>query len=164
MNVLRARSFADRKNAYLRDRIEDQQRWYAIKASWNVARARRWRLLLVAVEGLGLAAAVLRLTGTLTFDLAGVLGAVLGAGAAWFAVRQYETLGRAYTFAATELSMAVSGGRGLLGAGGGRRGGSDQPGTHDVEGFSRRRMTKTRPYGTVIFRTMQLDRAGHLGA
>ncbi|MFI9781169.1 DUF4231 domain-containing protein [Streptomyces sp. NPDC051956] len=105
MNVLRARPFADRKNAYLRDRIEDQQRWYATKASWNVARARRWRLLLVAVEGLGLAAAVLRLTGTLTFDLAGALGAVLGAGAAWFAVRQYETLGRAYTFAATELSI-----------------------------------------------------------
>ncbi|MEU1012301.1 DUF4231 domain-containing protein [Streptomyces sp. NPDC005890] len=41
MNVLRARSFADRKNAYLPDRIEDQQRWYATKASWNVARARR---------------------------------------------------------------------------------------------------------------------------
>ncbi|MEU1012302.1 hypothetical protein [Streptomyces sp. NPDC005890] len=28
-----------------------------------------------------------------------------GAGVAWFAVRQYETLGRAYTFAATELSI-----------------------------------------------------------
>jgi hypothetical protein len=31
--------------------------------------------------------------------------AALAAGSAWFAVRQYETLGRAYVFAATELSV-----------------------------------------------------------
>ncbi|PBC81232.1 Protein of unknown function [Streptomyces sp. 2224.1] len=105
MTALRSRSFADRKRAYLRSRIEDQQRWYTTKATGNITRARQWRLLLIAIEGLGLAAAILRLTGLLTFDLAGVLAAVLGAGSAWFAVRQYETLGRAYTFAATELSV-----------------------------------------------------------
>lgn len=51
------------------------------------------------VEGLGALAAVLRLMKVVDFDLPGVLAAVLGAGAAWFAVRQYESLGRAYTFA-----------------------------------------------------------------
>ncbi|GGY94436.1 DUF4231 domain-containing protein [Streptomyces poonensis] len=105
MKTLRARSFADRKQAYLRHRIEDQQQWYTSKAAANVVNARRWRLVLVGVEGLGLAAAVLRLLGLFTFDLAGILAAVLGAGSAWLAVRQHETLGRAYTFAATELSV-----------------------------------------------------------
>ncbi len=105
MNDLRGRDFAARKAAYLEHRVEDQLGWYTNKARANVVRARRWRLLLIAVEGLGLTAAVLRLTGVLEFDLAGVLAAVLGAGSAWFAVRQYETLGRAYTFAATELSV-----------------------------------------------------------
>lgn len=105
MNDLRGRDFATRKKAYVRHRVEDQLGWYTKKAQDNVVRARRWRMLLITVEALGLAAAVLRLTGVLDFDLAGVLAAVLGAGSAWFAVRQYETLGRAYTFAATELSV-----------------------------------------------------------
>ncbi|KOG37003.1 membrane protein [Streptomyces resistomycificus] len=105
MNGLRAQDFDARKKAYVEQRVENQLRWYTAKAQANVVRARRWRLILIAVEGLGLTAAVLRLTGVLDFDLAGVLAAVLGAGSAWFAVRQYETLGRAYTFAATELSI-----------------------------------------------------------
>ncbi|MFF9329641.1 DUF4231 domain-containing protein [Streptomyces sp. NPDC014776] len=105
MRALRSGSFVERKRAYLRARIEDQQQWYATKASANVTSARRWRLLLIAVEGLGLAAAVLRLLDLFSFDLAGILAAVLGAGSAWLAVRQHETLGRAYTFAATELSV-----------------------------------------------------------
>ena len=72
MNDLRGRDFAARKQAYIRHRVEDQLQWYTAKAQGNVVRARRWRLLLIAVEGLGLTAAVLRLTDVLHFDLAGV--------------------------------------------------------------------------------------------
>ncbi|WP_251018479.1 DUF4231 domain-containing protein [Streptomyces sp. ISL-11] len=105
MNRLRDSPFQARKDAYLKGRIEDQQRWYGTKAALNTTLAHRWRLVLIAVEGLGVVAAALRLLGWVEFDLPGVLAAVLGAGAAWFAVRQYEALGRAYTFAATELSI-----------------------------------------------------------
>ncbi|MFG3114627.1 DUF4231 domain-containing protein [Streptomyces sp. NPDC048197] len=105
MAELRRGPFADRKQAYLTGRIADQQQWYGTKATMNITRARRWRLGLITIEGLGVLAAVLRLLNIIPFDLPGVLAAVLGAGAAWFAVRQYESLGRAYTFAATELSI-----------------------------------------------------------
>ncbi|MEU7106237.1 DUF4231 domain-containing protein [Streptomyces sp. NPDC046215] len=105
MNRLREGDFASRKRSYIEGRIEDQQRWYGAKARLNTRLAHRWRLALIAVEGLGVLAAALRLTGVVEFDLPGVLAAVLGAGAAWFAVRQHESLGRAYTFAATELSI-----------------------------------------------------------
>src|SRR5690606_35848313 len=91
MSTLRARPFTDRKEAYLRYRIEDQQQWYTAKAATNVRNARRWRLVLIGVEGLGLTAAILRLLDLFTFDLAGILAAVLGAGSAWLAVRQYRS-------------------------------------------------------------------------
>lgn len=105
MRRLRESPFEVRKQTYLTWRIEDQQQWYGSKAASNVIRARRWRIALIVVEGLGVLAAVLRLLEIVEFDLPGVLAAVLGAGAAWFAVRQYESLGRAYTLAATELSI-----------------------------------------------------------
>lgn len=105
MAELRRGPFADRKQAYLTGRIADQQQWYGTKATMNTTLARRWRIGLITIEGLGVLAAVLRLLEIIPFDLPGVLAAVLGAGAAWFAVRQYESLGRAYTFAATELSI-----------------------------------------------------------
>ncbi|MGA5565075.1 DUF4231 domain-containing protein [Streptomyces platensis] len=105
MGELRRSPFAVRKQAYLTGRIADQQQWYGTKAAMNITLARRWRIGLIVVEGLGVLAAVLRLMKVIDFDLPGVLAAVLGAGAAWFAVRQYESLGRAYTFAATELSI-----------------------------------------------------------
>lgn len=105
MGELRRSPFTVRKQAYLTGRIADQQGWYGTKAAANITLARRWRIGLIAVEGLGVLAAVLRLLEIISFDLPGVLAAVLGAGAAWFAVRQHESLGRAYTFAATELSI-----------------------------------------------------------
>ncbi|MEU7097195.1 DUF4231 domain-containing protein [Streptomyces longwoodensis] len=105
MNALRSRDFNERKQAYLKHRIQDQLNWYASKASINIARSRASRLSLIALEGLGVTAAVVRLLHIVTFDLAGILAAVLGAGTAWAALRQYETLGRAYTFAATELGI-----------------------------------------------------------
>ncbi|MGG7573229.1 DUF4231 domain-containing protein [Streptomyces sirii] len=105
MGELRQSPFAVRKQAYLTGRIADQQQWYGAKATTNIKLARRWRIGLITVEALGVLAAVLRLLEIVTFDLPGVLAAVLGAGAAWFAVRQHESLGRAYTFAATELSI-----------------------------------------------------------
>lgn len=105
MTALRSRGFDVRRQAYLRHRIQDQLNWYAGKATANAARSRAFRLSLIAIEGLGVTAAVLRLLHIVTFDLAGILAAVLGAGTAWAALRQYETLGRAYTFAATELAV-----------------------------------------------------------
>ncbi|WP_078532688.1 DUF4231 domain-containing protein [Streptomyces hokutonensis] len=105
MQQLRRARLEERKHVYLRDRIENQQGWYTSKAKFNAHGSRKWRIALIAIELAGVTAAVLRVTGAINFDLPGIMAGMVGAGAAWFAVRQYESLARAYTFAATELTI-----------------------------------------------------------
>jgi hypothetical protein len=106
MRALRAADLDTRKAVYLANRIEDQQDWYSRKAAWNGVCARRWRVTLVVIETIGICAALIRGLGYVTIDLAGVVAAVIAAGAAWIGLRQHSTLARAYTFAANELSIA----------------------------------------------------------
>ncbi|MFC7843680.1 DUF4231 domain-containing protein [Streptomyces sp. NPDC057382] len=105
MREIRRSPLSVRRGAYLEWRIEDQLQWYAGKADVNISLAGRWRVVLIAIEATGIAAAILKAGGTISFDLPGIAAALLGAGSAWFAVRQYEALGRAYTFAANDLSI-----------------------------------------------------------
>lgn len=108
IHELRKSPLKDRQQAYLSGRIIDQQRWYGEKAKFNRARAHWWRLTLIAVELLGLIAAIFRALGTVRVDLPGILAAIVASGAAWLAVRQHDSLARAYALAANELALARS--------------------------------------------------------
>ncbi|MFE3550315.1 DUF4231 domain-containing protein [Streptomyces kronopolitis] len=108
MHALRRSDLALRRHAYLESRIQDQLNWYSSKAKFNSGRARGWRLALISIEGTGIIVALLKAGGVISFDLPGVLAALLGAGSAWFAVRQYEALARAYKFAANDLSTVYA--------------------------------------------------------
>ncbi|MFJ3138994.1 DUF4231 domain-containing protein [Streptomyces sp. NPDC086843] len=108
MTELRQASLEIRREAYLKGRIEDQLKWYSGKSRFNVRVARRWRIALIAIEGSGIVLAVLKAGQTISLDFPGIAAAVLGAGSAWFAVRQYESLGRAYAFAANDLSTVYA--------------------------------------------------------
>lgn len=105
MQALRDSPLDVRRTVYLRDRVEDQLRWYAAKAERNDALAYRWGIALLTIEIAGILAALARAVGLVSFDLAGVVAAFIGAGAAWLAVRQYSTNARAYTYAAQELPI-----------------------------------------------------------
>lgn len=105
MQEVRQSPLSVRRKVYLEWRIEDQLKWYAGKAKFNSSLAGRWRVVLIVIEGAGITAAMLKAGGVMSFDLPGIVAALLGAGSAWFAVRQYESLGRAYTFAANDLSI-----------------------------------------------------------
>ncbi|WP_214326849.1 DUF4231 domain-containing protein [Nonomuraea sediminis] len=108
MRDLRASPLDGRKSAYIQQRIVQQQDWYSGKARWNQGRARRWGLTLVAVEVLGILTALLRAFGYIRFDLAGIVAAMIGVGVAWLAIKQHDTLARAYAVAANELSIVRS--------------------------------------------------------
>ncbi|MFD7277041.1 DUF4231 domain-containing protein [Streptomyces sp. NPDC059862] len=108
MKGLRRAPLIERRDIYLKGRIEDQLKWYSGKARHNVRLARRWRVALIVIEGLGITLALLKAGQSISIDAPGIVAAVLGAGSAWFAVRQYESLGRAYTFAANDLSTVYS--------------------------------------------------------
>jgi hypothetical protein len=105
---LRRSPLEERKQAYLTGRVVDQQRWYGQKATFNRARAHLWRLTLIGLEMLGLTAAILRAFDIVRIDLPGILAAMVASGAAWLAVRQHDSLARAYAFAANELIIAKS--------------------------------------------------------
>lgn len=106
MRALRAADLDARRAIYLQQRIDDQASWYRRKARWNMGCARRWRIGLLVLETLGVAAALVRAVGIVQIDLAGIVAALIGAGVAWLATKQHDNLGRAYAFAGNELGLA----------------------------------------------------------
>jgi hypothetical protein len=94
----------ERRTLYRRERIGDQQGWYARSARHNERRATQWSLVLAGLEALGLAGGVLKATGVVGIDLLGLAGAVVAAGAAWVNAKQHQTLANAYAVAAHELA------------------------------------------------------------
>ncbi|MGY1592716.1 DUF4231 domain-containing protein [Geodermatophilus sp. SYSU D00708] len=109
MRRLRAAPLAERRSAYERQRIEDQQHWYAGRARSNRRRAQRWNVAVLTLELLGVVVGVVKafsLAGT-DDDTAGLLGLVATVGAAaaaWVQTKQYAALASAYAIANEELA------------------------------------------------------------
>ncbi|MGH2969086.1 MAG: DUF4231 domain-containing protein [Solirubrobacteraceae bacterium] len=105
MRALRAGSIEARKLAY-ETRLADQQVWYAAKAGWNAARARRWSAVMVTAEALGAVGALVKAAGGSPGPawLLGLFGAAGAAAAAWLQTRQHQGLASAYSLAAHELA------------------------------------------------------------
>ncbi len=104
MTASRAAPFETRRAAYLAGRNRDQQRWYGDNADRNRVRAKRWREVLMAIQLVAIALALVRVFGGWSVDLAGLAAALIGAGAAWTALKQYDSLANAYEIAAIELA------------------------------------------------------------
>lgn len=102
---LREAPFSERRSTYIEARTKQQQGWYANKAQFNGRRATGWRVVLVISELLALSIAALRVFGGWDVDLAGLMGALIAAGAAWLAVKQFAPLAAAYSVAAKELAI-----------------------------------------------------------
>jgi hypothetical protein len=103
MRRLREAPLAGRREAYLAGRIDDQMSWYAAKARRSEQAARRWRTLLLLLEGAGGLAGVLKATGALDIPLDAVLASVIGAVGAWLEAQQHDQVARAYAVAVADL-------------------------------------------------------------
>jgi len=103
MRTVRRASIARQRSVYLRDRTRAQRDWYSRKARTNGRAAIAWRSTLVGAELVAITLAALRVAGVWDLDLAGVLAAFIGAGAAWLALKQHTTLQSAYALTAAEL-------------------------------------------------------------
>jgi len=105
MKALRGSDFTVRKEAYLTGRVQDQLQWYAAKAAHNRGRARLWKFGLVTSELLGAVLATLKAASIVDIDFTSIISTAIGAGAGWLAVKQHESLARAYTVASHELAL-----------------------------------------------------------
>ena len=104
MRSLRTTSLEERKRAYSKDRIGDQNGWYARKAEWNQKRARFWGGMVLLLQVTGAVGAFLKGFGVLDIDIFGLAGAAIASAAAWLETKQHHTVARAYKVAAEELS------------------------------------------------------------
>jgi hypothetical protein len=109
MRTLRAAPLEERRTAYERERIADQQGWYAAKSDFNRRQSQRWGLAVLSLEFLGVVVGAVKAFGLLSSGSAGgvvlALVATLGAAAAaWVQAKQYATLASAYAIANEELA------------------------------------------------------------
>jgi hypothetical protein len=100
---IRGRSFGERKELYLRDRVQDQWDWYERKAKTNDDAADRWRALMFAGQAGGLVAGALKALGYWNLSALGIAAAFTAAAAAWTRTKDYEGLAEAYKVTAREL-------------------------------------------------------------
>lgn len=105
MQALRESGFEERRESYIEGRTKEQHGWYAKKADANRRRATGWRVALVSAEVIALVLASLRVFGGWDVDLAGLMAAIIAAGGAWVAVKQFSPLAAAYSMAAMELAI-----------------------------------------------------------
>lgn len=103
MRSVRTLSLSERRDIYLRERIRNQEEWYARKASYNRRRATFWNVTLLIAEALAVVLALLKGVALVPIDLASVAAAVIASGVAWLAVKQHESIAAAYALASREL-------------------------------------------------------------
>lgn len=108
MDALRGAPFRTRRDAYLEDRVRDQQRWYARKARWNDRRARSWGGAILALHVVAAAGAILKGFGLVRIDAFGIAAAIIGSAAAWLATKQHSALAASYAVAARELETIAT--------------------------------------------------------
>lgn len=108
MRELRAASFADRREAYLKGRIEDQRLWYAKKSRRNAQIGDRWTVAVIVLELMGVLGAAVKAFGHADIDLLGIIAAVAATITAWVQAKQHQTLAVAYGITSQELAAVAS--------------------------------------------------------
>lgn len=108
MRELRDKDLADRRHAYLTDRVGNQQKWYSSKARWNERRSNFWSVVIAILVGVAVIAALLKVMLVVDIDYFGVLATASAGAAGWVKLKQHDTLVGSYSVAARELSI-VSG-------------------------------------------------------
>jgi hypothetical protein len=104
MSAFRDRSLAERRAIYLEQRILDQNRYYAGKATEHRHRARRWFLFAVVLQSAGVVLAVLKALDTVDLDLLGIAATAAAGAIAWVQTKDSQTLAESYVIAANELA------------------------------------------------------------
>jgi SMODS and SLOG-associating 2TM effector domain 1/SMODS and SLOG-associating 2TM effector domain 3 len=106
MRNVRGMATHDRLEIYLRERIDDQRRWYSDKATWNRKRRTAYFAISLTIQLAAVVLAILRLTSADGhFDMPSVLATLATALIAWSQTKRYEDLSSSYSVAAQELGL-----------------------------------------------------------
>lgn len=105
MRRTRRLGFAEAKERYFTERLEDQERWFSDRSRRHHGRSRRWLTLMLVAELSGLVCAILAasLPDSRFIGVVGLLSALAAAFLAWAQLRQHSMLAASYRSQAVAL-------------------------------------------------------------
>lgn len=105
MRQLREQPLEDRQTVYSRDRLDDQIKWYSTNAQKNTKQASFWNSTTMALQALGVLAALAKAIGLLEIDVLGIAATAATAAPAWLQTKDHVELAEAYSVAAHDLLL-----------------------------------------------------------
>jgi hypothetical protein len=108
MRTIRRLDVSERAEIYREQRLRDQELWYSTRAIGHERAAARWQMLILGLQFAGFTAATLRVAGAVEFDAFSIFSAFAGSAIAWFELRRYQELARAYAIAALEIASIAT--------------------------------------------------------
>jgi hypothetical protein len=109
MRTLRGATLEQRKRAYLTDRVAREQQKYRDLVRRERRRMSRLWVTFSVLEFLCVCTAIVRGLDLISFNLPGILAAVVAVGAVWLNVKQYDKLVEDCTFASNRLNIHLIG-------------------------------------------------------
>lgn len=106
MRLLRGKSDAERLAYYMKNRIVDQQIWYAKKAGYNRRMVRRYFWILMIVIGISIILSILRVRFSSVAYWPTDFFVTLAAGVlSWIQAKKFQELSASYALTAHEISL-----------------------------------------------------------
>ena len=105
MRSLRAVPLAERRLAYLAERVDDQAAWYAARTEANRRAADRWFWLGLGFEIVAVLVAIGLVVATSAPDVVGLLATLAVAVTAWNQTGRHDELSKSYGLAANEIVL-----------------------------------------------------------
>lgn len=106
MLAVRKSTINERLAYYVENRIDEQRKWYAIKASFNKVHAKRWYFALIATHLIAIILILIQIAcdtlNTLPTELFIVAASSI---LTWIQVKKYQDLSTAYTLTAHEIGL-----------------------------------------------------------
>jgi hypothetical protein len=109
MLEIRAYDLDARKDYYIKNRIEDQKKWYADKAEYNSEKYNFWFWCVIVSQATSLISIVILIVNpVLNWNFVGLLTTISASALSWLQLKQHQELKQAYTTATQELNFIVT--------------------------------------------------------
>jgi membrane protein YdbS with pleckstrin-like domain len=108
MQTVRDMSFEERKSLYLLQRIEEQQKWYAIKSKKHKLKAQRWFWIAIIFHAIAIILLVLRIKAYHYQFPIEVIATSASSILAWLQANKFNELSVAYTLTAHEIAFIIA--------------------------------------------------------
>jgi hypothetical protein len=112
MIVLRGGTLAERRDAYLAGRLEDQRAWFEQKAASESRAGRAWSYTLYAAQGVGFVSSLVSVAyPSAPFSGRAICSAIAAASLGWLRATQHRDVAAAYATTSQALGILIERGR-----------------------------------------------------